>query len=462
MLESKVEAFLKKSGYTLQNSRLLIGVSGGPDSLALLHFLWTKKEKWNLQIVAAHVDHMFRGEESLNEARFVQQFCENRNISFAFKQINVPEYIKQSGENSQVAARVCRYQFFKEVLETRRLDFLVLGHHGDDQVETILMRLTRGSTGKARAGIPFIRPFSQGKLIRPFLCLTKDEIEKYCADHHLDPRRDPSNEKDAYSRNRFRKYVIPFLKKENNQIHEHFQRFSEEIEQDEAYLMELAAQEMNKVMKQKEDSEITIDLDAFQVMPMPLQRRGIQLILNYLYKDAHVSLSALHIDSIFKMINSSRPSGLLDFPNGLNFIRSYRECHFRFYQREIQPFSFELYEPGEILLPNGASITFKYVQDKTGVQTNESLLLNRHEICFPIIVRSRKTGDRMSLKGMSGTKKIKDIFIDHKIPLQERESWPIVTDCKDRILWVPELKKSNEGLTSSLETSYIQLIYKRQ
>lgn len=284
ILERKVKAFLKKRQFNLQNKRILIGVSGGPDSLALLHFLWRQQEQWNIYIVAAHVDHMFRGDESKQEALFVKGFCEERNIPFEMKQINVQSYIEETGRNPQAAAREKRYEFFAEVLEKHQLSVLALGHHGDDQVETILMRLTRGSTGKARSGIPFLRDFHNGIIIRPFLCLNREEIERYCLHYELNPRRDPSNDKDIYSRNRFRKVVLPFLRQENPHVHEHFQRLSEELDQDETLLISLAQKKLKDVILEHTDNEITVDIKGFESMPLPLQRRAIQLILNYLYK----------------------------------------------------------------------------------------------------------------------------------------------------------------------------------
>src|SRR3954466_2939649 len=171
MVEEKVERFLKQKKFTLTGKRLLVGGSGGPDSLDLLHYLWEKQSQQNFYFVAVHVDHMFRGSESWAEAKFVEQYCEDRNIPFRVKRINVPEYMKKTGKSSQVSSRECRYQFFAEVMDECRLTYVALAHHGDDQIETILMRLTRGSSGSARAGIPFMRSFNNGFIFRPFLCL---------------------------------------------------------------------------------------------------------------------------------------------------------------------------------------------------------------------------------------------------------------------------------------------------
>jgi tRNA(Ile)-lysidine synthase len=462
MFEEKVEEYLRRREFHLQNNGILVGVSGGPDSLALLHFLWSRQEKWNIKVAAAHVDHMFRGKESEQEAMFVKEFCEKRNIPVEVRRINVPDYIKKTGLSSQVASRECRYSFFKEVLDKYEFQYLALGHHGDDQIETILMRLTRGSSGKARAGIPFSRTFGEATLFRPLLCLNREEIEQYCVRHSLVPRRDSSNDKDVYSRNRYRKVVLPFLRKENPQVHEHFQRLSEELESDEDYLIRLTTENMNKFLKKKTEEAVTIDIEAFLQMPMPLQRRGIQLILKYLYEKRPASLSAVHIDQIFSIMKNPHPSGTLDFPNGLKIVRSYNEIKFQYLmQTALTPFLFQLNEPGEVILPNGDVLSLEYVDHENITTNKNSLIFYAEENDLPLIIRTRKNGDRMSIKGMEGTKKIKDIFIDEKVPLFKRDRWPIVANHSGEIIWLPGLKKAN--FSSKKQTGFqksILLTYK--
>jgi tRNA(Ile)-lysidine synthase len=459
MLEEKVEAFLERHSFSLKGKQIVVGVSGGPDSLALLHYLQAQKEKQELSIIVAHVDHMFRGEDSFQDAMFVKEYCEELFIPFVMDQINVPELMKQTGKSAETAGRQARYDFFAKVMKEHDYPYLALAHHGDDQIETILMRFTRGSTGKARAGIPFRRSFQNGMIFRPFLGLTKEEIEEYCEENRLVPRIDPSNKEEIYSRNRFRKVVLPFLKSENQQVHEQFQRFSEEMQSDEAYLQELTVQKMNTVMTKRNDEQITIDINLLLEMPIPLQRRGIQLILNYLYKERPSSLSATHIDQVFSLINRQHPSGTLDFPNGLKVTRSYQDCHFHFNFDKPLSFLFEMIDPGVFEIPGRGIIKMEYV-DSSIVHPNQyTAFFVRERVSLPLLIRTRKTGDRMTLKGMSGTKKVKDIFIDHKIPLHERATWPVITDQQGCILWLPGLKKSAlEGIDNKAE-SYIQLTY---
>jgi tRNA(Ile)-lysidine synthase len=461
MLEAKVEAFLERHSFTLENKKMVVGVSGGPDSLALLYYLSGQRDKRGISIVAAHVDHMFRGQESLEDALFVKAYCKLNHIPFEMAQINVPKRIEQSGRSTQAEAREARYEFFAEVLEKYDYPYLVLGHHGDDQMETILMRLTRGSSGKARAGIPFIRPFGNAQIFRPFLGLSRGDIEQYCNEHHLQPRIDPSNAKSVYSRNRFRKEVLPFLKSENRQVHEHFQRFSEDLQIDESFLQELTVKSMNTVMKTEEAGNITIDIKRFIEMPLPLQRRGIQLILNYLYNERPSSLSAVHIDQIFSLIQHSQPSGKLDLPSGLKVIRSYQTVSFQTKTSEAENYSFVLEEPGLVDLPNGSEIKIEYVSEKPDLNNQNYACFEVDNVVWPIKIRTRAKGDRMTLKGMTGSKKLKDIFIDSKIPLQEREIWPVVEDGNAQIIWLPGLKKaSNEGVKSN-NNKYILLTFRK-
>ncbi|MER2060804.1 MAG: tRNA lysidine(34) synthetase TilS, partial [Niallia sp.] len=392
---------------------------------------------------------------------FVKLFCEERNIPFVWKQINLPAFIEKTGMNSQTAARECRYAFYEEAMKEYNANYLALGHHGDDQIETILMRLTRGSSGKARAGIPFTRKFGSGKIIRPFLCLGREDIEEYCTIHNLNPRRDPSNEKETYSRNRYRKHVVPFLKKENIHATRHFQRFSEELAEDEAYLMRQAEETLSFIVTKKGEGEVVVDINRFLSIAIPLQRRCIQLILNYLYDEMSISLSALHTEQIFVLLKRPHSSGNIDLPNGLKVKKSYDFLHFQLNFSPTKSFYYELSKMGELLLPNGYNIKVEYINGEHHTDSH-CILLDASSISFPLIIRTRRDGDRIRLKGMNGKKKVSRIFIDEKIPIHERESWPIITDSNGDILWIPGLKKSIYSHSNTNSGSNLLITYKKQ
>lgn len=461
-MRSTVRSFIKKHQLLTPDSTIVVGVSGGPDSLALLHFFYTIRQEWNITLVAAHVDHMFRGRQSEEDMHFVKHFCDQLGIICEAKQIDVPAFQRQKKIGAQEAARECRYRFFQEVMDKHSAAFLALAHHGDDQMETILMRLARGSSGKGYAGIPFKRPFHRGYIIRPFLCVSRHEIEAYCHEHGLQPRYDVSNEKDDYTRNRFRHVLLPFLKKENPRVHERFQHYSETVLEDEAFLEKLTNEAMDKVME-KQPGEIRLQIRPFQTMPKPLQRRGIQLILNYLYASIPSSLSSIHISNALTLLMNNHPSGRLDFPDGLKIIRSYDVCYFTFQAKKTNAYVLDVSVPSTIYLPNGHAIVSEfrehYPEEAKG---NAFLILDPETIVFPLRVRTRRAGDRMAVKGMDGTKKIKEIFIENKIPLHDRDIWPVVEDGQGRILWLPKLKKSAFEATDITKTSYLVLHYKEQ
>ncbi|MCA1032821.1 tRNA lysidine(34) synthetase TilS [Bacillus timonensis] len=456
----QVTEFVKKHDLINKGSKVVVGVSGGPDSMALLHFLWVNKARWNLEIVVAHVDHMFRGKQSEEDLQYVRDYCEDRGIQFEGTQVDVKSYQEQHKVSAQIAARECRYQFFKEVMERQNATLLALGHHGDDQIETVLMRLTRGSTGISYAGIQVKRSFSCGYIIRPFLCVGKDQIEEYCEIQGIYPRIDPSNKKATYTRNRFRNKLLPFLKEENPNVHMKFQQFSETISEDQKLLQELTEQKMNTVIKRKEDKEVEINIDLFRSMPKPLQRRGIQLILNYLYQDIQLDLTYIHIEDVIGLIEGPHPSGMLSFPKELKVVRSYDNCCFTFNEAREQSYMKEIdvTKPNIMSLISGDEIIIEFwTHYPEGLTGNDIFIIDSDNIELPLFVRTRKNGDKMSIKGMNGSKKVKDIFIDLKVPRSKRELWPIVEDAAGTILWLPGLSKSTFEANVKTKKQYIVL-----
>ncbi|WP_241156748.1 tRNA lysidine(34) synthetase TilS [Bacillus sp. FJAT-42376] len=454
--------FIKKHQLIEPSSTILAGVSGGPDSLSLLHMLLRIREEWNLNVIVLHVDHMFRGKESEEEMEFVRSFCLKNNVRFEGIQADAGAYARLHHMGSQEAARECRYQFFEQMMKRYNGSSLVLGHHGDDQIETILMRLVRGGKGKSLAGIQPKREFAGGYIVRPLLGMSRQEIMDYCRKEGLSPRFDPSNEKDSYTRNRFRKRVLPFLKEENPRVHEKFQSFSENLSEDEEYLQELTERGMNTVWRSGHGfAELEIDL--LKRLPLPLQRRGIQLILNYLYKSVPSSLSSIHTESVLSLLSQSHPSGSLHLPNGLKAVKSYNLCMFTFEHEEKDPYLLELPVPGEITLPDGGRLTAQLVKEMPDAHLGKnSLLIKRDQVLLPFSVRSRKNGDKLKVKGMNGTKKVKDIFIDKKIAIEARNQWPVLEDANGTILWLPGLTKSAWEENEWSEDEFIFLQYHQQ
>ncbi|QKE74595.1 tRNA lysidine(34) synthetase TilS [Arthrobacter citreus] len=455
MVINQLKEFIKKNNI-ISSGKIVIGVSGGPDSMALAHAFLSVRDEYDFTIILTHVDHMFRGQESLDDMEYVKNWCVLNNVHFEGKSINVNQYIEETGLSSQLAARECRYRFFEEIMMKYQADYLALGHHGEDQVETILMRLVRGSSPMGYAGIREKRPFRTGEIIRPFLELRKHDLITYCHEKNIIPRQDPSNEKDVYTRNRFRHHLLPFIFEENPTAHKRFQHFSRQQIEDELYLMELTEDVMNTVIKHKQKQAVTIDVKQFLNVPISLQRRCIQLILEYVYLSIPEGLTQGHLNSILTLLQNEKSTWEQHLPGGLFVKRSYNECTFTFEQVNVKYYTISINEPGVYELPNGFSIKVE-LNNQCLEPKNDTFICSAKDVSFPLVVRNRKNGDRMSLKGMNGSKKLKDIFIDEKMKQSLRDEWPIITDSQNNILWVPFVKKSVFERNFSTDESLIAI-----
>ncbi|WP_078378374.1 tRNA lysidine(34) synthetase TilS [Sutcliffiella halmapala] len=461
---SNVSTFIQKHDLLPEKSVVVVGVSGGADSISLLHYLYNLRIEKDLKLVVAHVDHMFRGKQSEEDLLFVQTECEKRNIPFEAKQIDVPAYQHEHKLSAQVAARECRYQFYQEVMTKYGANVLALGHHGDDQIETMLMRIGRGSSIAGYAGILAKRPFGKGWIVRPLLSVTKDEVHSYIEENMLSYRHDPSNDKDTYRRNRLRHQVLPILKEEFPTLHEKFQSFSEQIQEDNFYLEELTKKEWNKVIKTKTDTRVVLCRKPLLLMAKPLQRRGFQLILNYLYNnEIPPSLSSIHIDNLLSLLESEHPSGMLHFPNGLHVTRSYNDCTLTFENERTIPFRAMIEVPGKITLPTNDVIiceVWTHYKHNVSVEQNQAII-NLSNVTLPLNVRTRRDGDRIKLKGTQGSKKLKSVFIEEKVPINKRNVWPLIVDAQDNILWVPLLKRSSFEVTEETAGPVLVVTFKK-
>ncbi|MDG5473812.1 tRNA lysidine(34) synthetase TilS [Jeotgalibacillus sp. ET6] len=437
---NKIHSYIEEHQLFSDGDKVIAAISGGPDSMALLHYLLHHAKK-RLNIEVAHVDHMLRGEESKKDADFVEAYCEQQGIPCHRASLDVKKKMEMEGTGLQEAARAVRYDYLKEVMTEIRASKLVLGHHGDDQAETVLFRLVRGSTMKGRAGIAAKRNFAGGVLVRPLLALTKAEIEQYCEHYRIEYRIDPSNAKDSYTRNRIRHHIIPLLKEENPSLNEQIKRYTEEVKEDEDWLLQQAEDRLQKRIIEQQVQFMKIERKNWCKEAPPLQRRMIHLILNYLYAKVPTSLSSAHTASVRKLMEQKHPSGELHLPKGLLVQRSYSTVTFHFVpSAQALPYCYRLDQNEAIVLPGGGKVIAKEGLVEDLDETADFCWLNPSEVEWPLTVRTKKDGDRIHLKGMNGSKKIKKIFIDEKIPLDLRGQWPIVTDACGRVLWIPGLR----------------------
>lgn len=461
MMEETVTDFMKKNGLLKPNSTVCIGVSGGPDSMALLHHYVSIRERWNLQLIVLSADHQLRGEASQMDLEYVEEMCVKWGVQFVGTKLDVAAYKEAMGVGTQVAARALRYRFFSEQMVFFEADYLALGHHGDDQVETMLMNFTRSANVASLSGIPTKRRFATGYIVRPFLCLTKSMIENDCHIHHIQPRIDPSNTDTYYTRNYFRKYIMPLIKTQNNNIHTIAQHLSISLSEDETYLQQEAKAMVSEVVHfNRIRFTVTFEIKAFKSYAVSLQRRGFHLILNYLYNKLPENLSYVHEDIFFKLLETQDAYTQLDFPKQLQVEKSYEQVAFYFPNAKNSGTDFRelLTVPGRVILPDGSCLTASYLD--TYVNTNDNIFIcPAADVVLPLHIRSREPGDRMTWEGLKGSKKIKDIFIDEKVHRQERDNWPIVTDDSGEIIWLVGIRKGKPITTKS--TVHIKLEFEK-
>ncbi|MED1561725.1 hypothetical protein AJ85_09985 [Alkalihalobacillus alcalophilus ATCC 27647 = CGMCC 1.3604] len=460
-MKQSVHDFVEKNQLFTHIDQVIVATSGGPDSMALLHYLWGRQTLFAIKVRAVHAHHQLRGDEADCDEQVVSEFCQEKGIPFETKRLEVTRYAKAEGVATQLAARHLRYQWLQEFVTAENIA-IVTAHHADDQIETILMKQIRGYTPLQSPGIKKKRPFGNGYLIRPFLGITKEEIENYCKEEQIPFRVDSSNYSSKYTRNRYRKEILPFIKSENSQAHVQIQRQSDWSEDDHQYLQDLAKDAFHTVVSKKEEGFVTISQERFQVLRIPLQRRVIHLILSYLYGKNSPFISSIHIEQIIELFNSKEPSKQIDVGQGLVVYRDYLVCHFsRKDTYHVEAGSYHNLEvPGNVHTQLGDIFAYELREGEQDVARNKYYLQLPANIPTPFCIRTRRPGDWIEAKGMTGTKKLNRLFIDRKISQSLRDRWPIVLDARGQIIWVPLLMKSRVADLDSEGTKKIGLMYK--
>lgn len=405
---------------------IVVGCSAGPDSMALVDMLLKIRKKYSLSLIVAHVNHNVR-EESIEEASYIKKYCSDNLI--AFETMTISEYGDDNFENE---ARNIRYNFFENIVLKYSANYLMTAHHGDDLIETIMMRIVRGSNLSGYSGFKKIVDMDEYKIVRPLICYTKEELEEYNNINNVKYFVDKSNFNDKYTRNRYRKYLLPFLKSEEKNVHLKFLRFSDNLELACKFINKERDKALNRVLLAD-----TLIIDKFKLEDEYLQREILYYLLSEFYHDDLILVNDKHIELLLDLIYSSRANSFVNLPNDVVANKCYNMLELRRDVLEITNYEIEFDEYAT--LPNGHVI--ERVLD-TSDNSNNVCRLNSSDISLPLVVRTRKIGDRMSIKGMDGSKKIKDIFIDSKIKLADRDSWPIVSDSKGKIVWIPGVKKS--------------------
>lgn len=301
MLKEQVIDTIKKYNLIKENDSIVIGVSGGPDSICLLHILNEIKNELNFKIYVAHINHMIR-KEADSETEYVKEFCKNLGIECYIKRIDVVEIANNLKRGTEETGRQIRYEFFNEILEKTNSNKIATAHNNNDKVETILMNILRGSGTSGLKGIEAIR---DNMYIRPLINTSREEIEEYCEINKLYPKIDKSNNENIYTRNKIRNIVIPYIKREfNPNIIKTINRLSEVANEENEYLNKVTENEFNKLLLEKANNSYVLNLKAFNKLELVIKRRVILYTINELLSST-TGIEKVNIDDIIKLCNNN-------------------------------------------------------------------------------------------------------------------------------------------------------------
>lgn len=417
-----IDNFLKNIDIS-NDKYVIVGVSAGPDSMALLHML---KRNLKCLIVCAHINHNVR-KQSNEEEKYLEEYCRKFNI--IFERYKIESYHENNFENE---ARKKRYSFYEKLLKKYHSHNLFLAHHGDDLIETILMKIMRGSNLEGYAGIKMISYLDNYKIIRPLLYLTKEDLIKYNKDNDIKYYIDDSNESELYTRNRYRMHLLPFLKKEDKLAHLKFLKYSNTLQEYDNYINDEIEKKLPNIYKNN-----YIDIKNLNREHPFMKKNIIFYILKKVYNNKPDSIKEKHILAIMDLTESLKPNARINLPQNYIARKEYDYIYIGKEQgRKKQPYKIKLQNMNQI-----EDIIIKLV-DKIDTDGNDVCRLNSRNIKLPLFLRNKLDGDFMEVKGLNGRKKVKDIFIDEKIPKEKRDNYPILVDSKDSILWIPNVKKS--------------------
>lgn len=405
---------------------VVVGCSGGPDSMALLYMLNKIRSVKNIYLVCAHVNHNIRT-VSKEEQLFVEKWCLDHDI--VFETMTIQKYGDDNFENE---ARTIRYKFFNDIVRKYNANYLMTAHHGDDLMETILMRIVRGSTLNGYAGFHKLVDNGNYKIVRPLIFTTKSEIMEYDKKYNIPYVIDKTNFDDIHTRNRYRKVVLPFLKKENPNVHEKFIKFSNTLEKYNDYINKQASRYFYSVYHDN-----VLDIPKYLELDEVIQDKILNMILANFYTDDVMLINDRHIELIHDLIQSKKKNTYIYLPNNVKVMKEYDKLFLIREQNQVDNYEIELFDYAK--LPNGKHIKMVSSCDTNG---NDVCRLSSSEVKLPLYIRTRRHGEKMALKGTNGHKKIKDIFIDCKVAMKDRELWPVVVDSNNEVVWIPGLKKS--------------------
>ena len=466
----QMHRFISQHKMIENGETVLVAVSGGADSLALLYGLYALRTQLSCKLHVVHLNHCLRPDADA-DAEFVQQHAAHLALPCTIQRVEVPRLAKQWKLSVEATGRKARYQFYESVTTEINATKVALGHHQDDSAETVLMNLIRGS---GTTGLKGIAPVRDTKFIRPLASFTRQQIEAFLTSIGVVPKHDTTNTDTHYLRNRIRHELIPRLESDYNpNIKTGLSRTADVLRAESEYLDTAARKGFEICRIQNQQKNVVLDRMEFRKHHVALQRRMLRQSVSEISGDMN-DLYFAHCEKMLNLIEAEASNALLALPNGLQFRRAYQQLIIEKKPIETGNFAYPVVTVGKtsievlnteitaelgniesyptLALPDGK---FEAIFDYEKIR---KVFAEPSLEAFPLTVRNRRQGDRFQPYGMRGTKKIKDFFIDTKVPRYERDSVPLLV-CGDQILWIIGYTTSDVFKIKSDTRQYLYLRY---
>jgi tRNA(Ile)-lysidine synthase len=435
--------------------KVLVGLSGGADSVCLTAVLKKLSQQFKLSLHAVYIDHGLRPEEIPDEIRFCKEFCRGMDISFSEEKLDVKSYAAGKGLNMQEAARDLRNQALEYLAQEIKADRIALGHNLYDQVETFFMRVMRGSGRKGLSSIPPVR----GIFIRPLIDIDREEIEDYLSKENIGFITDSSNLKEDYLRNRLRNKLIPMLKEIEPSIMKTLAHTTDVFRKEEEYFDIAVTKAMMKLITRKSDTSIELFLLPLEGMAPVLLRRVLRRSIDE--TRGLRGIGFVHIEDIMGLIMRGKPGDRLYLPKDIRVIKQYATLLITT-EQPAQLGEYVLESEGETHLKEAELVLKASVSDRQerSLDGKNGIALDAEKVTFPLLVRARKDGDHFYPLGFGRKKKLQDFFVDEKVPRDERNTVPIVTS-GGKVVWVAGMRGDERAKPTEETKKFLVLELKR-
>jgi len=443
-MKDKVRQYIKKQQLISKGDRILAGVSGGADSVCLLYLLDAYKRELGFELYVVHVNHGLRGKDADEDEAYVQKLCHKLGLHFHAYHEQVSELAAQEGMSLEEAGRKARYEAFLKECREYGCNKIAVAHHMNDTAETVLFHLVRGSGLKGLAGIPPRRRLNQDiEIIRPLLGVKRKEIEAYLTEHKIPFCVDATNLTEDYSRNKLRNRVIPYLEQElNSEAAAHIAKTAEYISEMNDYVNEMVERMFQLYVK--EESGLTLSCQTAAEHAV-IRKALIRRIIEKMLPEGLKNITSVHIEKVDQLLNSV-VGKKLNLPGGLTVRKRYEDLLFscsnenrNTIEQKASEITLNIHQPSEYdLIEIGKTLRVSVIDYKKNAAIPKNAYtkwFDYDKIKNTVLVRTRQTGDYLCIREDGGSKKLKDYFIDRKIPKEERDSILLLAD-GSHIMWV--------------------------